>query len=449
MAMLIGVGGTGQHIALAASRLVHLGALPPLETFILDADDGSELTRALTSFGGTGSPADHPFRSLDFLPPISAEEARDKRFSDLFLRQASPEEHELFEAMFDGASAKVAVEHGMYGNPAVGATVFATTAGQKVEALLARAATTEAILVGGSFVGGTGAGVTHQLLRRLAERRCEEKTWLAALMPWHQPDRPVDSAAPLHEESMAANMRFGVDYLYYGSRKFAQGVCLLGVPSDGAAKLGAAKVQVGGNREYPHLFHAYACHYFQRAPGDRVTIDNPHAVFTYLWDPDRASWLMDQPWAGGRTLRWYLQRASGVKAVIDYLRGAKVSEELADSFGWFGGAKKDTYNLALWQSIKDNVVQGKPKALAEEVLRELDTERRRIDFCLDWARGLFGELPAHAEVKRYAEDPVAWTREVATAPIGPDPAGRARSAREIARSFLDQTRDWFGRRLGA
>ncbi|MCB9762454.1 MAG: hypothetical protein H6739_21835 [Alphaproteobacteria bacterium] len=447
MAMLIGVGGTGQHVALAASRLVHLGALPRLETFIIDADDGSDLTRALTSFGETCAADAHPFRSLDFLPPIPADEARDKRFADLFLQGAAPAESELFEAFFDPPSARVNVEHGMYGNPAVGATVFADTAGQKLEGILARAHNADAILVTGSFVGGTGAGVTHQLLRKLAARGCAEKTYLAALLPWHQPDRPVESNVPLHEESMTANMRFGVDYLYNNSRHFVQGACLLGVPSDGAAGLGAARVQVGTNREYPHLFHAFACHYLQSAPGARVTIDNPNALFTYLWDPERPAWLLDQEWHGGKTLRFYLLRATGVKAAMEYLLSPEVSDEFPDSFGWFG-AKKDTYSLALWQTIKENLVQGKAKALAEEVWGELRRERDRAEFCLTWARGLFGELPTHAEVRRYQEDPVAFTRELASEPMMPDPGGRKHDAGDIARWFAGQTADWFGRRLG-
>ncbi|MCB9743520.1 MAG: hypothetical protein H6741_05795 [Alphaproteobacteria bacterium] len=447
MAMLIGVGGTGQHVASAAARLAHLGALSELEVFIIDADDGSELTRGLTSFGGTSDTQDHPLRSLDFLPPVPADEAREKHFSDLFLQGAGAPEQELFEAFFDPPSARVNIEHGMYGNPAVGATVFANAAGEKIDGMLARATNAEQILVTGSFVGGTGAGVTHQLLRKLKDKGCSGKTFLAALLPWHQPDRPVDAKVPLHEASMTANMRFGVDYLYNNSRHFVQGACLLGVPSDGDAGLGAAKVQVGVNKEYPHLFHAFACHYLQHAPSAKVTIDNPHALFTYLWDPAAQNWLLDQVWAGGHTLRWYLQRATGVKAVLDHLLSAEVAEEFADSFGWFG-AKKDTYSLALWQTVKDNVVQGKPKTLAGEVWSELAQERARIEHDLSWARSLFGALPEHAEVKRFQEDALAYTREIATAPLGPDAGGRKRDAQAIAAWFTGQASAWFGAKLG-
>jgi hypothetical protein len=47
MKLFIGVGGTGQHVALAIARMIRLGALPPMKAYIIDGDDNGALAREL------------------------------------------------------------------------------------------------------------------------------------------------------------------------------------------------------------------------------------------------------------------------------------------------------------------------------------------------------------------------------------------------------------------
>ncbi len=64
--LLIAVGGTGQHVALATSRLIRLRALPPMQAMIIDADSQGQLSQEMRTFGrtlkvdGVAEPMPHP-----------------------------------------------------------------------------------------------------------------------------------------------------------------------------------------------------------------------------------------------------------------------------------------------------------------------------------------------------------------------------------------------------
>ena len=67
---VISVGGTGQHIALALTRLVRMGALrSDIRLIAIDPDSKTELTAALSSPGGmTGE--QHPLKAKPVFAPF-------------------------------------------------------------------------------------------------------------------------------------------------------------------------------------------------------------------------------------------------------------------------------------------------------------------------------------------------------------------------------------------
>jgi hypothetical protein len=408
MPLLIGVGGTGQHVALAVSRLVHLGAIEPLRCLIIDADTESALTKGLTGFGGTvTSWEQHPI-GAQVLRPLPEGSIANLKFKDLFVRPgAQTEESELFDAFFDERSAAVAVEHGMYGNPAVGSTVFAHAAAGTLDTVLDIAANTpDQVFVCGSFVGGTGAGVIHQLLRAMAQRMgSEERIHLIALLPWLQ--ATGSDADPIGAVSMTTNMQFGTTYLDQRTRMSLRSACLLGIPSDRAAGVEPANVQKGNNQEYPHLLHVVASHYLQWAPQAMVTLSWPkHRVVAPIHNSDEPKALLERTWANRRTLRQSVERAQFGFAVLDFLTSTEHETKFLTSvepglFEMATGAAKDTFNLALWQSVDANLDKGTGKRFGSAVFQALRNERDKLRYCLEWVTQLFGKVDEAAPTKRF------------------------------------------------
>jgi hypothetical protein len=449
MPLLFGVGGSGQHVALATARLCQLGALPTTDVVIIDADDDSELTRALTSFGGTSAPGrGHPLQSLRVFAPLPRSVGDEVRFRGLFDLEADPAHAELFEAFFDPASAAVPVHQGMYGNPAVGATVLAHVAGDELDAVLERATRTDSVAVAGSFVGGTGAGVVHQLLRRLDAMGLSERTYLAALLPWHEPEGAVSAELPLSEASMNKNMRFGADYLYHHSRLHMQSGCLLGIPSNRQSRFPPARVIVGKNHEYPHLLHAHAAYFLFQAGETSVTVDQRHEISGFVYDPERPRWLLEQRWQGGRSLQWYLLRARAARAMLGHLCQGRVRDEVRASFNLLFGTSKDLYNRALVETIKANAPKGlSPKDLCDLVMDQLWEELHRVDYSLEWARVLWSALPGSPAVAELELNPTAAIRAARLAPLLPE-AGEAQGPAAIAAWFAEGLQQMAAAQIG-
>lgn len=444
MALLLAVGGTGQHIALAAARLVYLQALKPLDVVVIDADrsDKNEITKALTTFAGTSDTGSaFPFLSLDVVPPLSKQCTAAGHFWEIFAPKPPPQtwSEPLFEAFFDPQAAGVTIQHGMYGHPAVGATVFADASGDTLKDILSRTSAAEAVFVAGSFIGGTGAGIMHELLRELASRGCASKTWLVALLQWLKPAANSGDAVQLSETSMKTNMQFGCTFLSEASRAHVQGACLLGIPSQPEAAVAPAVVEKDKNKEYPHLLHAAACWFVHTAAAVGVTTRWEHQVVTLLHDPERPAWLKQQEWAEGRTLEFRVQQADFREAVLDHLLSPEVRPKFR-KFGWMG-TSKTAYNLALWRSIDDNQVKG-PEALFDLVWREFERERDRIRFVKDWVKDVLGTTAPHARTEAFRKNAREEIRKVCETPLLPD-GGRKHDHLAIAAHFLRQADEHF------
>lgn len=432
MPLLIGVGGSGQHVALAAARLARLGAWPRSDALLLDADQGSELTRELLTFGGLASPGDHPLGTVEIVAPLPPELGPQATFGELFVEPgAGPSP--LFEAFFDAASAGVQVQRGMFGNPAVGATVFGHFAGERMDGVLHKAARATAIGVTGSFVGGTGAGLQHALLRSLAGRGLAGRTALVGLLPWHEAPAHTAGEQPLSEGSMSRNALFGAEYLFATSRHFAQSSALIGVPAGAPPWLSRVSVKEGRNAEYPHPLHAFACYLFLVGAEAAVVSDRRGAVNTLVLDPDDRGWLLRQPWQGGVSLARRAQRARGKLALLRFLASAE--PQFRSTFNWIGGAARDTYSAALVDSLKANKAPSRPPAaMVAPIWADFAREAAQLEHALDWLRGLFGEEPAPDALRAIEAAPQALVRTAADAPRLPE-AGAPASPAQLSAWF--------------
>ena len=273
---------------------------------------------------------------------------------------------------------------------------------------------------------------------------------LVALLPWHQPATPVGSDAPLSPTSQSRNMRFGAQFLYHQSRQLALQSCLLGIPTTRAARVRPVMVDVGNNREYPHLLHAVACYFMQHVTEATVTLDQRHAVSSFLHDPDQPAWLLDQPWHGDIPLRVRLLQAQGLLAALRFLTTERVRGQFQASYGLLFGPRRDTYSEALWRTLKAHAPKGvKPAALAGQVWEHWGVEIRRLEFALEWAQQIFGTLPDSPPLGTLRQSPTDITRAAAAEPLLPDAASGQRGSRALAGWFVERLRQQVATHLGA
>ncbi|MEI8254815.1 MAG: hypothetical protein WCJ30_04000, partial [Deltaproteobacteria bacterium] len=212
MDLLVCVGGGGQHIALAVARMVRLGVWTNVpRVLVIDAEQTSLLARRLLSFAdpqaGAAAQAIHPLPDPGrmFQAPLATAMAEDV-FRTSFLGAPSGGganaggliEEELFDLFFNEKADGVDIQKGMAAQPSVGSAVFAEMGvSHLAKELNGWLAQVDRICVASSFIGGTGAGVTHQLVRFLAESEYRNKKEMfgAFLLPWLQLPSGGQSAA--------------------------------------------------------------------------------------------------------------------------------------------------------------------------------------------------------------------------------------------------------------
>lgn len=441
MALLIAVGGSGQHVALAAARLAYIGALDPIETIVIDADVTSPLTRALMTFDPTGqTPAwnDHPLK-VQAYRPLPDGDIANKRFEDLFLGPgAAALERELFEAYFDRSSADVLVEHGMFGNPAVGSTVFGHAAERALNPVLERAGHhRDAVYVAGSFIGGTGAGVLHQLVKRVGERLDNpELVHLIALLPWLEA-QGGGAGQPIATLSQRNNMQYGCEYLADQTLRQLGTALLLGAVPNVLAP--AAVNMNDGSREQPHLLHAVGAYYMHRRGSTRVVAkEDLNTAFTYAHDPQSPSWCSEVKWKDDKSLTSHIQRAQYAHAILDVLvkpeHEAGFLTTIEPTWGErVTGKPKDYLGKALYDSVATNHAPNLGKGFAKQVFGQLRVERDRLAFCVNWATAILGQITPGTATTAFRGNPtVEALRQAPLTALLPEGAGAKQTPDAIA-----------------
>ncbi|MBU0553225.1 hypothetical protein KJ940_17275 [Myxococcota bacterium] len=289
--LLIAVGGSGQHSALAIARLMYLGALPPdIDCHVIDADTESPLSETLQSFDGYVDQklgARHPM-APHFLPPFDSTGVGGDglKFRNLLDEQPGDTAH-LINALFTQEDADQDVAHGFFARPTLGASAFAAQQNHIAEEINAVANNKQRVMVCGSFIGGTGAGVIPSFVQRLGDAQ----RWFGAFhLGWLNP--PINQAAAISKADMDSNMRHGLDYFYRTVRPHLKASALLGPPLNAQGFLEARTPVQGEVSSIYHLLAARAL--FQFATD--MTTNFQSNVIAYSHDNAQPRSLLEMKW---------------------------------------------------------------------------------------------------------------------------------------------------------
>ena len=397
--LLIAVGGTGQHVALAASRLVFLGALPPMELAAIDADDSQELSISLKTFGNTIE-ADYTAHPLanggKIYNPFDKAVREDPEFQDLFLNTyLDPPHKDVFEVCFDEVSAGIHVKDGMFGRPSVGATIFAHNKETQLKPVFERASLSNSIIVAGSIVGGTGAGLIHQLVKTIDRGH---RVYGVIFSRWFNVPRGV-AKQTINDGTLDRNMRYGLDYFSRDTRPLLKATLLLGMPDhppdDRVSPLTLEAGRTDEKKHYLHLMAAYGVLQLQKIAVMEQTDGSTYAA---LYDSDRVTQVYETEWHDGRSLAWYSNRGAFVKEILDYASSYRFRNEISESFGFMGNPKNIGQRLYDAISLYDKKQR---KTKIDEIQRTFSRLSSQYHFSLSWLDELLNPMPENLHRDRY------------------------------------------------
>ena len=404
MDLVIAVGGGGQHIALAIARLLRIEALAePIETFVIDADSESRLAARLRTFGNTvNSGTPHPLPGAQtIVPPFARDTMKETLFRRIFIDdRADPLERELFELFYDeesggidgasGPAAGVDIGKGMFANPSVGSAVFASSKGGAMDPLFGRARTAARIFVVGSFLGGTGAGITHQLIKLVREAVGPAKPIYGAfLLRWF--DLPPTTGQTVDTDTLLASMGHGLEYFYRYTKHLLDASILMGVPSNPPPQVKAVPAAMD-NDETVSLYPLLAAYALVLLPDKTDTqARSMHHTYSITHDDNNPIWPLTRAWNKPRNPN---SRDASLAARI---MEALVLQEIYLSF-----RQKDAdftefdyeKGRATWGSLITNVARRNhepPQAFARKVLAALEARGAQLRFTTWWFGQVFGD----------------------------------------------------------
>jgi hypothetical protein len=399
--LLIAVGGTGQHVALAVSRLVFLGALPPVELATIDADDSQELSVSLKTFGSTVQPdyTRHPLVNGEKIyQPFDKTVREDPEFKDLFIgAHLEPWHRDIFDVCFDEVSEKVHVKDGMFGRPLVGATVFAYNKDTQLKTVFERIGLANDIFIAGSFVGGTGAGLIHQLVKQMSSHG--RRIYGLLFLRWFT----VPSGAArqtISDTTQDRNMRYGLDYFFRDTRPLLKATLLIGAPDhppdDGRVK--PRRMEPGKNDEKKHYFHLVAAYGLLSLKKIAITEQTDGSSYAAIYDGEHPLQIYETQWRDGRELYWYANRGGFVKAILDYVCSPKFRKEIESAFGLLGNPRN--IGQMFYDAIK--LYDRRQRAVRiDEVIRTLSLLSQQYQFALSWLDEVLEPLPDRLHHDRY------------------------------------------------
>ena len=394
--VIVAVGGTGQHIALAAARLRLLGALPEgLSLLTIDGDTSGTLTTSLTTFDETvekGRKPDHPLLQgdQDPFPPFDRQRHQNPRFADLLIGpQAKVTEREIFECLFDEESANVPVNEGMFGQPMVGATVFALEKNQQLKDVFTAIEEAQQVFVVGSFIGGTGAGILHQLVKTIQNRQPQKDIYGIFFLPWISMGASKgDVTRTIDDSILVRNMQYGLHYFYEETRERLKASLLIGAGEEVGPFRKQSVEQSKGEVRTPLMYlAAKAIHWLPdnaRQQNEKGSVYAASATATAPLYDDRF---------GKTPLSWYVNRARYVGKLMDYAGGQKFRDEMESTFKLLG-SKPENIGLGLHGAIQEIPKNTRTPNLDRIQLtwRGLASQYKKS---LVWLDGVLGQLPAH------------------------------------------------------
>ncbi len=403
MDLVIAVGGGGQHIALVVARLLRLGALAePLSAFVIDADSDSRLAVKLRTFGNTvGAATSHPLDGgSNIVPPFARDTMRETAFRRIFIDdRADPLEREVFELFYDeesggveggrGPQAGVDIGKGMFANPAVGSAVFASSKGDAMRPVFDAARTANRVFVVGSFLGGTGAGITHQLVKLVRDAVGPAKPLYGVfLLRWFE--LPRETGQTVDTATLLASMGHGLEYFYRYTKHLLDASMLLGVPDNPTPQVRAVAA-AAENDETVSLYPLLAAWGLLLLP-DRTDTQARAAHRTYGLSHEEhdPTWPLKRKW-------------NAPKGSRDPTLGARLAEAvvLQEVFAAFRAKDSDFCEFdyergrATWGSVLEVAakrIHEKPKVFAARVLAALEARGAQLRFSTSWFAQVFGDM---------------------------------------------------------
>lgn len=412
--LLIAVGGTGQHVALAACRLMRLGALPRLRVVVVDSDIRPEngLTENLQTFWGTVKPpyTEHPADgAVKVCPPLDLTTHSDPQFEALFL-SGNEKERAIFEVLFDKESASVKVKEGFYAKPTIGATVFLKFQGKHMMPVVDAArvsGSSDSVFVVGSLTGGTGAGLLHSIIRWISSEAPAPRKYGVFYQPWfrkaattvNQPLPPASAngggkGQTVTEGTLDRNWRFGVDYLFSETARLLDGSLILGIP-DKPVHEKLSKPEIGEGRVGEvlsplHTLAAYSVLKWRHISSVEQTQGSIYVAA--LSDPAQ---LYDEMWSAEKTLSWYYNRGTWLRDLLKFVAGEKFGNELRSvfkkAFALFA-ASPDRIGSGLYEVIK-RFPDTSRDVMIGEMQKVWELLAKQYESCLQWLDSTLGPLP--------------------------------------------------------
>lgn len=413
MDLMICVGGGGQHLALAVARLVRLGVWNnvPL-VLVIDAEETSRLALRLKHFaepeenlGSNAIRAIHPLPdpSTMFHPPLATGTA-EKTFRASFL--GAPEgavssgglaEEELFDLFYSEKADTVDISVGMAAQPSVGSTVFAEMGIKPLSPVLEGAMQkAERIIVCGSFIGGTGAGVTHQLVKFLKDspKRGGKSLYGGFLLPWLTlPEGTGTSAA--NDVTLVNSAKHGIQaYLRETSRWLAKSV-IVGTPDR------MTRTPASPANDETASFYPLACVYgLMKMMEDTTSAHQGKAgenILTVTSPSDNFGWLLSEKWSTGKGAvaniaeRWAASRIVNdyISAFADSDTGTYWREVEGDGLKKVGLIREEENwgtQFRFWAQRKGVNV----KVIAANVLAHLQARQRQLLMVDSYLATIFG-----------------------------------------------------------
>jgi hypothetical protein len=327
---------------------------------VIDADNTSALAGALKTFDdlvNVDVGFAHPVAGFtSFREPFDAEAAATARpvaaavpgahraetgglpFSTLMLGSGADDTDSvaIFRALFDFDDAKQDVLKGFFARPVLGATAFAAQGESVLRSVIADANSADQVVVTGSFIGGTGAGVLPSLVRQLSDKGISSKLHGIFLLEWLQ---ALNGEGQVRAADMQDNARHGLEYFYKHMKERMKSSALIGPPA-AATNQGLAQATPGANgAESLSIFPILAAHALLGFVKDAVAT-KAGLVHAYAIEENNPKSVLSAPWEGGKSLKTRLDAAQRAAAALRfYTANPKEIEALKDSFGLLASRK--------------------------------------------------------------------------------------------------------------
>ena len=393
---VISVGGTGQHIALALTRLARAQALESdIRLIALDPDVETPLPQRLRAPTPSLSGRRHPLQDGTVKAPFDIVRLGKKSFQELFVDADHKQETDIFECLFDADEGSIPVHKGMYGTPCVGATVFAEGANSDaLQNLLKPLGSATQVFVCGSVVGGTGAGLIHKLVDEI-RRYYNRDIFGIFMLPWFDVDS-AGGAGAITPAIIARNASHGIKYFYEHTIPNLSASLLIGYPGARQTKV-LRKIHVGQGDmgENPSYLHLVAARALVELPKAH-TANRGVKAYGVVHDLQNEGWLLDAPWETGRTLRQLIRALRIQQNLLSFLvhetnRGKILSHYRGGTWAKLTSSAESWGSLDY--SIRNNAPDQQHQPFAEQVLARAEELRQEVEFCVAWAQQLFpGEL---------------------------------------------------------